>query len=308
MRSALILLAAVAALSLPLAMPAAAFHNDFECNDGKDNDGDGLIDFPDDPGCASSTSDDESPDCDTVFDDDHDGFGSFVLGDPGCDSASDPSEHSPALPCDDGLNQTFVAGVEPPDNDNFSDFRIDGLGDPGCSSLLDLTETDPNLLCDNGIDDDGDGKFDAGSGQFFWTGDLGCHRDPLNFSERADCIDGFDNDGDGWIDKVPQLIYPAICTEAHEALGYDCGCGGKAKRFVENPECWDGIDNDGDGLIDNNGDEVLDPGEDPDCLALQLRFTVDLPGGGVVWKWSRNVSATETRDGFQSHFPTPVAD
>jgi len=31
-----------------------------QCEDGKDNDGDGMIDFPDDPSCASESDDDES--------------------------------------------------------------------------------------------------------------------------------------------------------------------------------------------------------------------------------------------------------
>jgi hypothetical protein len=37
------------------------------CSDGVDNDGDGLADFPDDPGCASTGDDEE-------FDDNDDGF------------------------------------------------------------------------------------------------------------------------------------------------------------------------------------------------------------------------------------------
>ena len=32
-----------------------------ECNDGMDNDGDGLIDFPEDPGCSSAEDDTEAP-------------------------------------------------------------------------------------------------------------------------------------------------------------------------------------------------------------------------------------------------------
>src|SRR5205823_884204 len=30
-----------------------------QCSDGKDNDGDGLVDFPEDPGCTSATDDTE---------------------------------------------------------------------------------------------------------------------------------------------------------------------------------------------------------------------------------------------------------
>ena len=57
-----------------------------ECADGIDNDGDGLSDAPDDPGC---------------------------------DSVDDPSERSAALPCDDGLDNDGDGGIDfdgvPPD-------------------------------------------------------------------------------------------------------------------------------------------------------------------------------------------------
>jgi hypothetical protein len=42
------------------------------CGDGIDNDGDGLIDYPADPGCASVRSTSESPECDDEIDNDSD--------------------------------------------------------------------------------------------------------------------------------------------------------------------------------------------------------------------------------------------
>lgn len=73
-----------------------------QCNDGIDNDGDGVTDFKPgaggDPGC-SSTNDDSEKDstlvCDDGVDNDGDGRIDYVAngsGDPGCDSPSDPSE------------------------------------------------------------------------------------------------------------------------------------------------------------------------------------------------------------------------
>ena len=44
-----------AVLPPPLPPPPPSY----QCNDGIDNDGDGMIDYPDDPGCDSSTDDDE---------------------------------------------------------------------------------------------------------------------------------------------------------------------------------------------------------------------------------------------------------
>ncbi len=56
------------------------------CSDSVDNDGDGLVDYPADPGCASSAQDYENPQCDDGIDNDEDG--SFDLGDPQCVAAS----------------------------------------------------------------------------------------------------------------------------------------------------------------------------------------------------------------------------
>jgi hypothetical protein len=75
------------------------------CNDGIEDDGDGLTDYPNDPGCAS---------------------------------AGDLDERSPALVCDDGA-------------DNDGDTLVDFPADTGCSSPLDATETSAPL------DADGDG-------------------------------------------------------------------------------------------------------------------------------------------------------
>jgi hypothetical protein len=69
------------------------------CADGVDNDGDGLIDYPNDPGCSSSTDDDETDSpppppnsaCSDGIDNDGDGLVDYP-SDPGCSSASDTDE------------------------------------------------------------------------------------------------------------------------------------------------------------------------------------------------------------------------
>ena len=51
-----------------------------ECNDGVDNDGDGLVDFPDDPGCANANESSEfDPEVDTDLDGILDGFDNCTL-------------------------------------------------------------------------------------------------------------------------------------------------------------------------------------------------------------------------------------
>jgi hypothetical protein len=67
-----------------------------QCSDGLDNDGDGKIDYPFDPGCASPADDSEVnpatlPVCGNAADDDNDGHVDFPA-DTGCASAADTSE------------------------------------------------------------------------------------------------------------------------------------------------------------------------------------------------------------------------
>jgi hypothetical protein len=118
------------------------------CADNLDNDNDGLTDHPDDPGCDSPADDSErSPAlvCDNGLDDDGDGV--IDSQDPGCDDPEDPSEQSAALACDNGL-------------DDDADTLIDTL-DPGCDDPADVSEQSAALLCDDGLDNDGDGKVDG---------------------------------------------------------------------------------------------------------------------------------------------------
>ena len=108
----------------------------YQCDDGFDNDGDHLIDFPADPGCTSRLDNDEynAPPivyiCDDGIDNDHDGRIDYPA-DPGCTSRTDNDEYNAPAPsapqCDDGI-------------DNDHDGRIDYPADPQCSSRLDNSE------------------------------------------------------------------------------------------------------------------------------------------------------------------------
>jgi CSLREA domain-containing protein len=115
------------------------------CNDGIDNDGDGLVDYPADPGCSSALDDSEkSPllPCDDGIDNDGDGLVDYRVdgtGDPGCFSPGVGSIENPA--CQDG-------------KDNDGDGKIDfdggasanhgvalGLRDPDCGTPYRTYET-----------------------------------------------------------------------------------------------------------------------------------------------------------------------
>ncbi|MEO0602710.1 MAG: hypothetical protein AAF211_14810, partial [Myxococcota bacterium] len=66
------------------------------CQDGVDNDGDGLVDYPDDPGCAVGSDANEvdpfdAPSCADGLDNDGDGTADFPA-DPECDAASQDTE------------------------------------------------------------------------------------------------------------------------------------------------------------------------------------------------------------------------
>lgn len=89
-----------------------------QCRDGIDNDGDGLTDFPADPGCANADDNAEAP------------------------NPPPPPPPPPAVQCSDGI-------------DNDGDGKID-MADSGCSNTTDNDETDPPPS--GGGDDEGDGS------------------------------------------------------------------------------------------------------------------------------------------------------
>jgi len=86
------------------------------CSDGIDNDGDGLVDYPMDPGCSSPIDDSEleaTHPCDDGIDNDGDGYVDWRLdgsGDPGCASAAAGSIESPA--CQDGIDNDGDGGID----------------------------------------------------------------------------------------------------------------------------------------------------------------------------------------------------
>jgi hypothetical protein len=134
-----------------------------DCSDGLDNDSDGQIDFPADPGCSSATDGNEAnPACADGIDNDsdgdidwpadlecvgpdgtteggapacadakdNDGDGLVDALDPDCINAMDRTERTLGV-CEDGL-----------DNDSPTDGLIDYPEDPGCHSINDDDESD----------------------------------------------------------------------------------------------------------------------------------------------------------------------
>ena len=206
----------------------------FLCSDGVDNDTDGLIDFPADPGCDSATDNSEdntpSPACSDGVDNDMDGLIDFP-NDPGCSTADDNTEENAPLPqCSDGV-------------DNDGDGETDFPADNGCANADDDNETDPRQ-CADGIDNDSDGQIDLADGGCTDAGDD-------DESGPFECSDGIDNDTDG------QTDFP-------DDPGCDSATDDDETDPVTAPQCSDGIDNDTDGETDFPNDNGCDSASDDD--------------------------------------------
>jgi hypothetical protein len=267
-------------LVLGLALGSLALAGDDACNDGIDNDGDGLVDMVD-FGCFEPDDDSERcdpgeedegpcPECDDGIDNDRDGATDFP-DDAQCLTPWQDDEALPAPACADG-------------NDNDGDGKADYPADPGCLGPDDPTETDPLLICDDGLDNNGNGYTD-------WPHEPGClsQTDPTETCLWTDpeCwegIDGFDNDGDTLIDYPaddgtqhggPWATELADCWDGVDNDGDgrvdyrdDPGCQGEKSHFYEDPQCNDGVDNDGDTTVDT---------ADPDCAVASGQSELPRP-------------------------------
>ena len=168
-----------------------------QCDDGVDNDRDGLTDA-DDPQCVLRcvVSEGPVPACRNDRDDDGDGW--IDLEDLGCAHRDDDGEEDPAC-----------ANLRDDDGDG----AVDWPADPGCARRSDADETDPEdaPACANGIDDDGDGAAD--------------------FGDDADCLTA-DQDDEGSLIDCPgtdEIVHVGPWTHEGRLEGdneYAGRCGG----------------------------------------------------------------------------------
>lgn len=133
-------------------------NSNYQCSDGKDNDNDGKVDYPNDLGCNSPDDMVEEQasynyDCSDGIDNDGDGSIDFPY-DLGCDNPQDNNEvdyNGSETQCSDGVDN---------DNDGLIDFNPNGGGDWGCSGLGDENEgDDPDLGKVYTVSTDNDGEF-----------------------------------------------------------------------------------------------------------------------------------------------------
>ncbi|MCB9358687.1 hypothetical protein H6503_02030 [Candidatus Woesearchaeota archaeon] len=190
-----------------------------ECSDGQDNDGDGLVDYPNDPGCLSYSDTDEYNiitvvhECSDGIDNDGDGSADYPY-DFSCSSPTDDDETYPRPECYDGI-------------DNDGDGYVD-LVDAGCDSTQDNDER--NVICFSNSDcgSSNDDSYCNINGDYVVdTTTPTCFNAGTYYSYCADIV----------YDNVEECT--GSCTNAN-------GC--------EYTECSDGIDNDNDGSIDYPND------------------------------------------------------
>lgn len=233
-----------------------------KCNNGVDDDNDGLIDYPNDPGCSGSRDNTETgiAICDNGVDqtNDRDTLADFRLsgGDPGCTSVTDSSEidgdcddlddeandrdtltDSTDPGCTSTSDSSEIDGecddlVDNSDTDTLIDYQVSG-GDPGCTATSDVSEVDGD--CDNGVDNDNDGLADLA--------DAGC-TSTSDSSElgTAACDNGVDESND------------ADTLADYRLSGGDLGCSSVTDTNERDGACDDTFDNDGDSLTDYPND------------------------------------------------------
>ena len=256
-----------------------------ECDDGIDNDHDGLIDYPNDPQCESPIDDNEGPaicgdgvrehpeQCDD---------GNLLNGD-GCSSSCAITKQ-----CNDAI-------------DNDGDGKTDYPQDPGCTNPIDDNEGDGPIACTTNADcgfveiisvctnltfdittetpicdDPGteasacrvESSVDREYCNYICSNTRGC--------DYTECSDGVDNDGDGKID-YPQDPGCINYTDDNETNIMQI-CGNGVREGTE--QCDDGNTNSGDGCS-------LCKIEDTSCAQL--------PAGTIVF----DTSFEEAKDPFQ---------
>ena len=119
-----------------------------QCSDGVDNDGDGMVDFPEDLGCTSETDDSEnspaSAACMDGRDNDGDGLRDYPA-DPGC---TQPQQDDEKDDCPTGPNCPQCGNQRDDDGNGATDYPAD----PGCTSASDFSEVVNNpVACGAGL-------------------------------------------------------------------------------------------------------------------------------------------------------------
>jgi len=217
-----------------------------ECNNGIDDDGDGVIDA-DDEGCEHAFDTAEAQVSETCRDNvDNDDDGWIDDDDPDCftDGEAEAGRLNDLYACTDTVDN---------DGDGVADGgHANKDGDDGCANPLDNLEDGPTDAdpCKDDFDNDGDGWVDGD--------DVDCeiHGEEVGVT-TARCNDGQDNDGDGLADAMDPGCLIALDANEEDMVVITVTPEDTGLDPYDVFACADGEDNDGDGWVD------LD---DPDCI------------------------------------------
>ncbi len=255
------------------------------CRDGVDNDGDGKIDWPFEPGCTSPSDDDEldptpAPACSNGTDDDVDSRADYPA-DPGCLSAADTGE---ANECAAGAPFTIIstdATVAP--STAVTGFDINTCGLPNTPVHLYALEIPPGagrVTIENYIPLGDTLIAESGTRCDFANNTGSCG---VNWLFLADLTPGWHTIGVKafYGGEVPSsgvytqgtLVDGAGCEPSSTLWHCESLSLCDSSHVCRKPACSDGMDNDGDGKIDlaDPGcldiidDDETDPASPPQC-------------------------------------------
>jgi len=298
------------------------------CSNGRDDDGDGKLDWPDDPGCASPLDDDESdptpaPVCSNGVDDDGDGAVDYPAN-LQCGAASGESERFCDLPIAGSLGALglpiWFTGAMPAGSgsltgtcggDGSSEDIYEWTAPVAGSYWLGATGYgfQPVLYVRDGACDGAELACTSGWG----GGGAGLGVSLAAGQTVALVIDG--QGGSGLFDLYLGLYEGGVpvassCTKQGTCVG-DASClpDGAGGRVCRRPACSDGTDNDGDGKVDwlydpgcssPEDDDETDP---PSIPACSDGIDNDGDGKGDYPEDPKCTSASGTSESFCS---TPV--
>jgi len=239
-----------------------------ECENGRDDDGDGWIDYPEDPGCESTNEEDEfnyPTGLECSDNKDNDGDGLIDGNDPECKSPKDEYE---MFECSDGKDNESPFGLEPgaPRGDGLIDAE-----DPGCWKLIDIPESyDPKLddeaaatsQCQDKIDNDADGLIDLDDPDCF---------DKIDYTESGS-FGGIDEDGDGYFDRYdncPETYNPKQENKDGDKFGDACDNCPEVKNDGQLDSNKNGIGDACENTNDRTNERNKDENEGPSLYLIK---------------------------------------